>query len=137
MTVTTHTKPDTLLRGSLKANATFSMASGVLGTVLAAPIAEFMGLPTTAVLVVAIGVVMFGVLILLNARRETVRIAEARLTVIADIAWVIGAATLIFLFPDLMTTGGKLLLGGISVIVAVFAVLQSIGLRSMEATSRA
>ena len=133
MTTITKRRDDSLLRGSLQANAVFSMSSGVIGTVFAAPIADFMGIPTWSVLIVAIGVGLFGVTTMINARRDAINVAEARLTVIADIAWVVGAAALIFLFPDLMTTGGKMLLGGISLIVGLFAVLQGMGLKSIEA----
>jgi hypothetical protein len=49
--------------------------------------------------------------------------------IVADIAWVVGAFTIVTAFPDAMSTEGVWALGVVSAAVAVFAVLQAVGLR--------
>jgi hypothetical protein len=71
----------------------------------------------------------FGLAILWSARRETVELRLARLTVILDIGWVATGAILIVGFPELMSPGGRWLLAAVSAVVGVFAVLQGLGIR--------
>ncbi len=134
MTTATTTRDDTLLRNALRGNAFFSMASGLVALVLAGPISEFMEIPTIVLVVVGVGVLIFGIALLVNARRNEVNITAAWITVIADDIWVITALVLIFAFPDLISDGGKVLFGGISVVVAIFGVLQFIGIQRVTAT---
>ena len=117
-----------LLRGALTGNGLFSILSGLAAAVFAAPLGDLMGISWVVLLVVGFGVIGFGIVTLMNARRQPINLAEAKLTIVADIVWV-GAAAVIVLIPGLLTADGNLLLGGVSVVVAVFAILQSIGIR--------
>ncbi|HEY7823188.1 MAG TPA: hypothetical protein VIG24_10155, partial [Acidimicrobiia bacterium] len=53
----------------------------------------------------------------------------------ADTAWVIGAVIVILVFPGSMSTAGLWALGGVTTVVALFALLQTDGLRHAEATA--
>ncbi len=52
--------------------------------------------------------------------------------IIADVAWVVGAAILLITFPDLLSTGGRWTLAIVSLIVTDLAALQHVGLRRSE-----
>lgn len=120
---------DSFLRASLVANVVFSIVSGGLAMVFAGPLGEFMGLAPIVLVIVGAGVVGFGLMILWSARRETLDLELARLTVISDLMWVVTAAILIVGFPGLMSTGGNRALAGVSVVVGVLAVFQGFGIR--------
>ena len=80
-----------------------------------------------------VGLLGFAVLIGLNLRRPQLNRAEAWLTVASDVAWVAGSAIIVFGFPDLLSTGGKWLVGLIAVAVGDFALFQYLGLRRSRA----
>jgi hypothetical protein len=109
------------------------MASGLVALVFAGPISDFMEIPMFVLIIVGIGVIVFGVAILVNARREQVNLTEAWVTVIADDTWVTAALVIIFGFPDSISDGGRVLFGAISVVVAVFGFLQFVGIRRVTA----
>jgi hypothetical protein len=117
-----------LLRGALTGNGLFSITSGLIGAIFASQLADLMGVNWVVLLVIGIGVVGFGIVTLMNARRQGINLLEANLTVIADIFWVLGGAVII-LIPGLLTTEGNFLLGAVSIVVAGFAILQTIGIR--------
>ncbi|MFB3051858.1 MAG: hypothetical protein ACE1Z0_07715, partial [Acidimicrobiia bacterium] len=123
-------RSDSLIRASLFANAVFSMVTGAIAIAFASRLAEFMGLAPVVLTVVGVGVVGFGLAILWTARRETVDLRLARLTVILDIGWVVTGAIVIVGFPGLISTGGGWLLAAVSAVIGVFAVLQGLGIRS-------
>lgn len=122
-------KSDRLLRKSLATNGFFSIVTGAVGAIFSSSISEFMGVNQVVLVIVGVGVFLFGVGILMDARRPELNLVQARLTVIADVVWVVAAAVLVVVFADLMTTGGNTLLALISVPVAIFAVMQWLGLR--------
>jgi hypothetical protein len=120
-----------LLRRALIGNGLFSITSGLIAVVLAAQVADLIGVNQIVMLAVGIGVVGFGIAILISARRHPINLVEARLTVVADVSWVIAAAVIIVI-PSLLTTEGNLLLGAISVVVGLFAILQTVGIRHAD-----
>ena len=116
-----------LLRRALTGNGLFSITSGLIGAIFASQLADLMGINWVVLLVIGIGVVGFGIVTLTNARRQSINLLEANLTVIADISWVLGGAVII-LIPGLLTTEGNFLLGAASIVVGGFAILQAIGI---------
>ncbi len=123
-------KSSAFLRRTLAANATFSALSGAAMIALAGPLDRFMGLGQSWLLIViGVGLLGFAALIGLNARRPQMNRAEASLTVASDAAWVLGSVIVVFGFPDLLSTGGKLLVAVGAVAVADFALFQYLGLR--------
>jgi hypothetical protein len=123
-------RSDSFLRASLLGNAVFSIVSGAIAVAFASRLGEFMGLAPVVLAVIGVGVFGFGWAILWNARRETISLRQARLTVILDLMWIVTGAIVIVGFPGLMTAGGEWLLAAVSTVVGVFAVLQGLGLRS-------
>jgi uncharacterized protein YndB with AHSA1/START domain len=53
----------------------------------------------------------------------------------ADAGWVAAAAGLLAAYPSLLTSAGQLALGAVTVVVAMFAVAQVIGIRRLGSTS--
>ena len=120
-----------LLRRVLQANAVFSTISGIALVAFAGPLAAIIGVGRSWILLV-IGAVLlaFAVTLLVNSRRETINENEAMQAIISDGVWVLGSAAL--LFVGVMTTVGNWFVLLVALVVFVFAVLQSIGLRRLR-----
>lgn len=121
----------TLLRRSLKGNALFSFASGLVILLGHKGIASFLQLPHSGILLlVGIGLIGFAIGLHRNAVRKNISALEARIAVILDLAWVAGSALILSL--GVLSTGGNWILVLIADIVFLFAVLQHLGLRRMR-----
>ena len=124
-----------LLRNSLIGNALFSMLSALVILASTGWLAQFLGLRDHIVLtVLAISLAGYAVILLINARRPTIKISDAWMAVILDAVWVIGSYALIFVVP--FTFGGKWLIVAVAEIVFVFAVLQTFGIRRATRTEQ-
>ena len=121
---------ETLLRYSLTGNGVFSILTGAIALVFSTPLGTYMGVPPIALSVVGVGVTVFGGTVYVFSKRSPINRRFVVLTVIADIVWVLGAVVLITVFPETMTSEGAALLAVVSGVVGLFAVLQSVGLRS-------
>jgi len=121
---------ETLLRYSLTGNGVFSIVTGAIALVFSTPLGAYMGVPPLVLSVVGGGVAVFGGTVYVVSRRNPINRRLAALTVIADIVWVLGAVVLIGVFPETVTSEGAALLAVVSGVVGLFAVLQSVGLRS-------
>lgn len=119
--------PSNILTRTLAANAGFSVVTGVTLIIGAVPLSRWLGIPTWLTIAVGVGLLPFALAVAKTARsprRDTVR-----QVIVADIAWVIGAAVVLIGFPRSMSTAGLWTLGLVTVAVADFAALQMIGLR--------
>ncbi len=132
---------DRLLRRALWVNAVFSVVSGAVGVVFAAPFAAWAtdaplsvaGLDLATVFeLLGIGVVLFGVICGWAASREAVPQGWARVILVADIAWV-AASALVLMLPASWTTAGIAGIVVVAVIVADIAILEYLGLRRLGA----
>lgn len=127
------TAPDRLLRYALRANASFSIVSGLVFLVAAPPLAAWMGVPSPVYLVViGIGVLLFAVDLLTNAARTELHLPRTLVVIIMDIAWVVGSAVLLWGIDVGLTDGGRWLVLGIADVVACFAIAQTIGYRRIR-----
>lgn len=115
-----------LLTAALAVNAAFSGLSGVVLTVGAVPMADWLGIPSWVSVVVGLGLVAFSVQVAATARSPQVE--AVRLVIVGDLAWVVSAIGLIVWFPESMSDEGIFALGLVTVGVAVFATLQWVGL---------
>lgn len=115
------------LRRCLLGNGVFSLLAGVITTVLAAPLSDYMGAPQTALYVIGVGTTLFAVAILFSTRRPDIHLGFALGVIGADLAWVV-AALAIILIPETLTGEGKAILAAVSVVVGSFAALQTLGL---------
>ncbi len=117
-----------LLRRALRGNALFSLLSGVAILAMNRRLADFLGLPSDADLTaLGIGLLAYAGWLLWNARRETIRIAEAWIAVILDILWVVGSYAL--LFATTLSSSGKWIVGLVAEMVFLFGLMQWLGLR--------
>jgi hypothetical protein len=124
------TRSDNLLRTTLFGNATFSVISGAVFALAAAPLAQWMGIPSPWILgVLGVWVLGFGALVWQLARSQPLNLTQARAIFWADALWVVASAVLL-LAPGLpFTTEGRWIIALVAEIVLVFAILEFVGLR--------
>jgi hypothetical protein len=92
---------------------------------------HFIGLPdSNSLLILGIGLLLFGVLLLVSARRHVMNITQSKIIVATDILWVIGSYALLFVAPFSM--GGKWLVGIVAEFVLTFAIAQWLGIRTIR-----
>jgi len=118
-----------LLRTALRANAAFSVASGVAMAGLSQPLAEWTGLPSGLVFWV-------GVVVALNAIPMTVQSFQAAIprnltlaTIAGDVVWVIASVVIVALRPWDLTVAGVAVILGVAAAVGAFAWAQTVGVR--------
>jgi uncharacterized membrane protein len=124
-----------VLTKTLVVNAGSSAVSGAALIVGAGPLSAWLGVPTPVSVVVGVGLLLFAIDVARTSRNPR-RNRVARV-IAADVAWVIAAAIVIFGFPGSMSAEGRSALGIITVAVATYALLQTIGLRGTEAAESA
>ena len=122
--------PSKVLTRTLAANAGFSALTGLILIGGASPLSRWLGTPTWLTVAVGVGLLPFAVAVITVARDPKPQ--AVRMVIVADIAWVIGAAVVLIGFPLSMSTAGLWSLGLVSVAVADFAIFQAIGLRRLE-----
>ncbi|PHR94820.1 MAG: hypothetical protein COA78_31525 [Blastopirellula sp.] len=120
-----------LLRASLFSNSVFSALSGLCFISASGPLSSLIGLKVPEILIgIGISLVVFAARMTLNARRPSVNLMEAWITVVFDLVWVVASA--IVIFTGLLTTTGNWAVAIIAGAVLVFAVLQFQGLRKIR-----
>jgi len=124
-----------LLRNSLIGNAVFSMLSAVIIFASGEWLSRFLGLhDRVALTVLAVGLIGYAFVLVVNARRPEIKISDAWTAVVLDVVWVLGSYVLIFAMP--FTAGGKWLIVAVAEIVFCFALLQSLGVRRVRRSER-
>jgi len=120
-----------LLRNSLLANAAFSGTCGLCFVIAAQPISGFLGWSLPWVVpAVGAGLLAFALLIVRVAVRHSAW--QVKAIVAADIAWVVMSGAVLMTNIVTLTTGGRWGIGIIADIVALFALLQFLGLRQSK-----
>ena len=118
-----------LLRATLTVNA---ISSGLFGASLlagAVPLAPVLGAPGP------LPVAVFGALLLAfafevwRARREPVSLRQATFIFALDVAYVIASVVLLLAWPASLSTIGRVVVALAADMVAVFALLEYVGLR--------
>ncbi|HSG43411.1 MAG TPA: hypothetical protein VLA72_09685 [Anaerolineales bacterium] len=126
------TNNSSLLRNALYGNSIFCSTSGLAFTLFSKPIAAFLGLSASwVILVFGIGLLIYGFDVFVTSRKETISAGFAKFVIGADLAWVLGSAVLIFSNLVAFTTPGKWAIAIVADIVLVFAIVQYVGLRRM------
>ncbi|MEJ7584571.1 MAG: hypothetical protein WKF43_10915, partial [Acidimicrobiales bacterium] len=112
------------LRGTLRANAAFSAAGGLLALVGFAPIDRVLGIGNRPVVAAAgAGLLVFAALVVAVATLVPRGVLRGTLAIsFADVAWV--AATAVVLAAVDLDRAAAPLLGGVALVVAGFAVAQ-------------
>ncbi len=127
-------KSDTLLRRALRANALFSTASGALFLLASPQVADFLGLDGAApfIAVAGIGILLFAAFVLYTATRERINPRLALAITGLDVVWVIGSAGLLLSGALSLTTAGRWAVLIVADVVAVFALIEYVGLRRIR-----
>lgn len=122
--------PTSLLRRALLGNAAFSGLSGLLFTLDARPIAKFLGLENPMILTI-MGLVLlaYAPFLVWLANRKPIPRWLAWMVIELDVLWIIGSAVLIFTDLVPLTGPGKWAIAIVADVVAVFAIVQYLGLR--------
>lgn len=115
-------RPSSALAGWLRANALFSALSGALILILHTGLPGFLGAGQPRhFLALGVGLVLYGAHLAWLANRSVGR-ARVLAVVLGDVAWVLASAVL--LASDWLTRPGDLVVGGVALVIAVFAVGQ-------------
>lgn len=122
------------LTRTLVANAGFSGATGLAMLVAADPLARWLGIPLWLTVAVGAGLLPFAMVAAGVARNPSARAVKS--VIVADAAWVVGAAAVIIGFPQSMSSAGLGALGLVTIAVAGFALFQMIGLRRSRVAAR-
>lgn len=124
-----------VLRVALLANAGFSTLCGLTLLLAGGALEPVLGAPALALRVVGLLLLPFALGLGLNACRATPRRSEAWLAVALDLVWVLGSVLLILgeLWP--LTVAGRWSVIGVAEVVALFALLQTLGLRRTRAAA--
>ena len=126
------TNNSTLLRNAFYGNSIFCSTSGLAFTLFSDPIASFLGLSASwIILVLGIGLFLYGIEVFIFTRKEAINESFAKFVIGADIAWVFGSAFLIFTNLVAFTTPGKWAIAIIADIVLTFAIVQYVGMKRM------
>ena len=122
-----------LLQRVLLGNAAFSGLSGLLMVLAANPISQFLGLSNPLILaIVGIALLLYMPFLVWLANQTPVPSWMTWVVIELDVLWVIGSLILIFTSLVPLTTGGKWTIAITADIVAIFAILQYIGLRRQQ-----
>jgi hypothetical protein len=123
-----------LLRNILRGNSIFSTATGLLLIVGAAGIAAFLGVPNAATVLLLMGVLILGfaALVFWGSNRENIDPRFGWLIFAMDVAWVVISIIILARDAFALTTEGRWAVLIVADIVAVFALLEYLGLRRLH-----
>src|ERR1700758_3865864 len=93
-------EPQNFLKKVLTGNAVFSVVSGVAILFANRWLVKFLGLPDNVSLaLLGFSLVVYAMLLWLNARKAKIKIAGAWVAIVMDVVWVIGSYALIVVVP--------------------------------------
>jgi hypothetical protein len=120
-----------LLRMALLANALFSTISGLVLVSAQRWVVRLLGLPAeTDLITLGISLLVFAAILVFFARKNPIKLLDAWIAVILDVAWVIGSYPILFLVP--FSTSGKWVVGIVAEVVTLFALAQWLGIRRIR-----
>lgn len=125
---------DRLLRTALRGNGLFSAVSGAVLVLASRPLAETIGFPwPNTLLILGIILLLYALDLFWFTSRETVNLTFAWVAIALDVAWVIGSIALLLTDPVGLTVAGQWFIGLIAEVVALFALVQWLGVRRLHA----
>lgn len=119
-----------MLRKALMGNALFSTVSGLIILFGQSWVLGILGLSNIKLYVLGVALIVFAATLVINARKQRLKISDAWIAVLMDLAWVISSSVLIFTVP--FSVEGKWVVGAVAELVLLFAVLQFVGLRRIQ-----
>lgn len=125
-----------VLRRALQVNGLFSAISGVVLAVLPTQVSSFLGLDMPGLInFLGAGLIGFAVALFWLAAEPRIHRSLALTVILLDIAWVVDSVWLLITDIVPLTTHGMWAIAMVAGMVALFAVLQSYGLRRSYGTS--
>jgi hypothetical protein len=133
---------DRMLRLTLKTNALFSGAGGIVAAVFAGPLSRLITPATeaapgisvaTVLMVVGIGLVLFAAGVAWVASRDPMPRGLVSAIFWADVAWVLGTVVLVAAGHSWFTMTGLVIVIVVALAVADFAIFEYLGLRRLRA----
>src|SRR5260370_24087903 len=116
-----------LLRMALMGNALFSTISGLALILAGQGVVRLLGLPKAVnLLTMGIGLLAFAVTLVIFARKNPIKVSDAWIAILLDLAWVIGSYPLLFVVP--FSTTAKGCVGMAAEVVMLFALVQWLGM---------
>ena len=120
-----------LLRMALMGNALFSTISALTLILAGQWVVRLLGLPEAVNLItMGISLLVFAVTLAVFARKKPIKVSDAWIAVVLDLAWVIGSYPLPFVVP--FSTTGKWIVGIVAEVVLLFALMQWLGIRRIR-----
>ncbi|MBO0931812.1 hypothetical protein [Fibrella aquatilis] len=120
------------LKSVLLVNAISSAATGVLLVFLANPIADLFGVPQTNPFNQAgIFLLVFAGLVFITSLQQPINVNALRFIILLDALWVIASLVLLLFLGSSISTIGIVAILAVAAWVAMMALLQRIGLRSL------
>ncbi|MEM7112055.1 MAG: hypothetical protein AAF614_06455 [Chloroflexota bacterium] len=124
----------TLLRRALQGNGAFSTLIGLVTLLGANAVAAFTGIqPAVVFIVLGLSLLLFAAGLFWMTRETAVNPTLARIVIGLDVLWVAGSIILLLSNALPLTVAGKWAIGLVADMVALFAILQYIGLRRATA----
>jgi hypothetical protein len=126
------TEKASLLKKAILGNAVFSFLSGLFLTLTAGPAAAFLGVSSAVIQPIGVVLLLYAPILFWLANQAPINKTLAWIVIELDILWVIGSAVLIFSSLMPLTIAGKWAIAFVADIVAVFAIVQYLGVRRMK-----
>ena len=124
------TESSIFLNRALKANAVFSLLSGVIFSVFYNSVGTFIGIqPIESTLITGLFLIAFSFFVWYVSGRENINRILVWVIIDLDLLWV--ATTIYTIISGGYTNAGSWIMGILSVLVLDFAIAQYIGLRKM------
>ena len=125
------TERQQLLRMALMGNALFSTVSGLTLVLAGEWVVRLLGLPEAATLLtMGISLLTFAVALVVFAGKKPIKLLDAWIAVVLDLACFIASYPLLFVVP--FSTTGKWIVGIVAEVVMVFALAQWLGIRRIR-----
>jgi hypothetical protein len=116
---------------ALMGNALFSTISGLTLILAGQRVVRLLGLPEAVnLLTMGISLLVFAVTLVVFARKKPIKVSDAWMAVLLDLAWVIGSYPLLLVVP--FSTTGKWIVGIVAEGVMLFTLVQWLGIRRIR-----
>ena len=123
-------KTESLLRKGLLANAAFSGLSGLILLLFSSPLTVLLGaVPRGALLVVGGVLLLYSVDLWRTSQATPMPRGRIVYFIVMDVLWVVGSVLLVWGVALSFTTAGRWVVLMVADVVAVFAIVQYVGLR--------
>ncbi len=129
-TIDKEKQQSTLLKKGLRGNAVFSALSGTIALIAAPALASFTGL-TAPIIFYILGVVLlvYAADLWWVSSKEPIDQRFAWAAIILDVLWILGSTLILITGWLSLTVAGRWTIFFLAEIVAIFAIIQYIGLR--------